>query len=196
MELLHDVEALRHGCGLENNREEFDVGVLVQELTNLGYTCLVEMKRKRDLGIQVEPQSAPSQLHCHAYIVCTGKNDGSLSCHCIVDPHFRDQFCIAKPTESYAFLLKTLPSSFVGSPLRLQKLASLMAAEIAEVYRQQHLPLPPWRHENAILSHWFDAPGASNSQAEYVVATEEAQHGKVVLATIDEASGAHLRERV
>jgi uncharacterized protein (TIGR01615 family) len=184
VELLQDVQALREQCSRADG--EVDLMRMAQELCRLGYACSLQcndpsafadsfsntsnnnstkangtsysttaINGGNGTSSAVVDSTCLGKLH-HSFIICTGRSDRTVAHYCLVDPHFRDQFRIGQPTESYEFVLSVMPPEFVGSPLRLQALADLLCTEIVEVYREQKLPLPPWRKSGAMLSKWFD----------------------------------------
>ncbi len=181
VELLQDVQALREDCSRADG--EVDLMRMAQELCRLGYACSLQCNdpaafsdsfststnkttsgttstgaggmTSTSSGTAVVDSTCLEKLH-HSFIICTGRSDRTVAHYCLVDPHFRDQFRIGQPTESYDIVLSVMPPEFVGSPLRLQALADLLCTEIVEVYKEQKLPLPPWRKSGAMLSKWFD----------------------------------------
>jgi uncharacterized protein (TIGR01615 family) len=76
----------------------------------------------------------------------------------IVEAQFREHFAIAHPTPAYAVLLAAAPAEFVGSSERLAALAELLSAGVAVAFREQGLPLPPWRRAKSLLSKWALGP--------------------------------------
>lgn len=164
VDLLHQVQAIRGDCCTTDG--ELDLMRLALSLCILGYACSIQCN---DPTLLPDSQPGTSQgTHgsavdgtCleklrHTFIVCSGRSDGSITHYCLVDPQFRDQFRIGQPTPAYETVLGVLPPEFVGSPLRLQALADVLCTEIVDVYREQNLPLPPWRKSQAMLSKWFD----------------------------------------
>jgi len=181
VDLLQDAQALRAHCSKADG--EVDLMRMAQELCRLGYACTLQCNDPAAFSDSFRNNNAATtsgignksgtnnnnaitstgvvdstcleKLH-HSFIICTGRSDRTFAHYCLVDPHFRDQFRIGQPTESYKSILQVMPPEFVGSPLRLQALADVLCTEIAEVYREQKLPLPPWRKSGAMLSKWFD----------------------------------------
>lgn len=72
----------------------------------------------------------------------------------IVEAQFREHFAIAHTTPSYAMLLAAAPAEFVGSAARLTALVELLSGALAAAFRDQGLPLPPWRRSRSVLSKW------------------------------------------
>ena len=72
----------------------------------------------------------------------------------MVDPIFKEQFEIAKPTARYAALLASLPDVFVGPLEHVIPLVSFLCSEIAAAFREEGALLPPWRQASSMLSKW------------------------------------------
>jgi len=62
----------------------------------------------------------------------------------IVDPLFKEQFELSKPSATYSAILRLLPQEFVGTAQRLIPLVQCMCAEMAASFESQGLALPPW----------------------------------------------------
>eukprot|EP00775_Hariotina_reticulata_P007425 gene7425-7634_t len=62
----------------------------------------------------------------------------------IVDPLFKEQFELSKPSATYSAILRLLPQEFVGTAQRLIPLVQCMCAEMAASFEAQGLALPPW----------------------------------------------------
>jgi len=184
VDLLQDVQALRGAA--EEPHGTLDLVRLATDLISIGYSCALQRNDPTDPG-QRTAAMADMDHSCleklrHEFIVCTGRADGSVHHYCLVDPRFMDQFALGQPTTGYGSILAALPVEFVGSPLRLQALANLLCVEIAAVYREQGLPLPPWRKPTAILSRWFDvdtpalpqrSPAPQQQQRKAIIAAQD-----------------------
>lgn len=72
----------------------------------------------------------------------------------IVEPRFRDQFFIAKPTRGYGELLQSVPECFVGTAAALEAAVGVICGEMEAAFKQQGLPVPPWRRRQATMSKW------------------------------------------
>ena len=92
----------------------------------------------------------------HRFIVCVGALGAPalLPEPLVVEPCFREQFVIAQPTPAYAALLAAAPPCFVGPAPRLRAAVALLCGEMAAAFKQQGLPVPPWRSKRAMLSKW------------------------------------------
>jgi uncharacterized protein (TIGR01615 family) len=99
--------------------------------------------------------SWPSADGRHAVFEAAGGDDGQLLPEpLVVEPSFRDQFVIAHPTPAYTELLAAVPLCFVGTVQRLEAAVTLLCQEMAAAFKQQGLPIPPWRTKKAMLSKW------------------------------------------
>lgn len=166
VDLLQDVEALRGAA--KGPGGVLDLGRLAADLVAMGYSCSLQRNdptdpSQRTAALVGMDRTCLEKLR-HEFIVCTGRLDGTVHHYCLVDPRLRDQFALGQASNEYKAVLDALPENFVGSPLRLQALANLLCLQIAEVYRREGLPLPPWRKPNAMLSRWFDVSSPAVTQ--------------------------------
>lgn len=165
VELVQDVRALRDTCYTSDGC--MDLVHLASDLGHLGYACHVQRNDPTKMNkLEGIPACGMDTNYLeklrHEFLVCTGRSDGSLQHHCLIDPQFRDQFAIGQPTEQYNMILDAVPEEFVGSALRLQSLVNALSTEVAMVYEEQGLPLPPWRKFHAVLGRWFDVDSAAS----------------------------------
>ncbi len=72
--------------------------------------------------------------------------------HYVVDPKFKEQFEIAKPTPRYAAVLEVLPEVLVLPEVNIVPLVNFLCAEIGLAFRANGSVLPPWRHAGSMLS--------------------------------------------
>lgn len=187
VDLLRQVEALRvRNSQNDHSLENTDPFLLSANLQRMGYKCCVQRSEMNPAMIKdYQPEQSDTIRWHHSFIVCTGRLDGSHTCHCFVDPNFKDQFLIGKPTETYRFLLEILPNVFIGTPLRLQSLIDFVYLEIAQAYCQQQLTVPPWRSHRVLLSRWFTTTSSSLTSMADNKSDQKVRRG---LATIDESN--------
>mmetsp|Transcript_5552 Transcript_5552/g.7501 ORF Transcript_5552/g.7501 Transcript_5552/m.7501 type:complete len:284 (-) Transcript_5552:292-1143(-) len=89
----------------------------------------------------------------HAYVeVLPGTSKPSE--RIIVEPFFREQFEVARPTESYLRILAALPQSFFGTQFQLSALVEFMSERMSESFREQGMGTPPWRQGGNMLTKW------------------------------------------
>lgn len=95
------------------------------------------------------------QLLCyrHAYLVVTVE-DGPTPVTLLVDPLFREEFEVVRPSTQYQRLLQSMPESFVGTPQRLVAIIDLMSAQMEASFAHVGMCIPPWRSRNSLLSKW------------------------------------------
>lgn len=184
LDLLRQVESLQLMCQGESSKDT-DPFLLASNLQRLGYKCVVQRSEMNPATIkEFQPEHEDGLRWYHTFVVCTGRLDGSHTCQCFIDPNFKDQFLIGKPTETYQFLLEILPTVFIGTPLRLQSLIDFVYLEIAQAYCQQQLPVPPWRSHRVLLGRWFSTSPVLASVADN--RADQKSAFRQGLATIDE----------
>lgn len=168
VDLLQDVQAL---CGsLLDTHGSIPLAVLASDLASMGYNCSIQCVESPGLAeaSNYGPEGEDSrclELLRHEFLICNGRLDGTSDHHCLIDPQFRDQFLLGKHNAEYEDLLKIVPQEFVGSPLRLQALASVICAEMGNVYLSLGISLPPWRKPHAVLGKWFDTSSSVSGAA-------------------------------
>ncbi len=79
----------------------------------------------------------------------------------IVEPQLREHFRIAHSTPEYDSLLSAAPGEFVGGAGRLAAVVELLSSAVAAAFKDQQLPLPPWRRTKSVLSKWGLGPAAA-----------------------------------
>ena len=78
-----------------------------------------------------------------------------------MEPQLREHFRIAHSTPGYDSLLSAAPAEFVGGAARLAAIVELLSSAVAAAFKEQSLPLPPWRRTKSVLSKWGLGPAAS-----------------------------------
>ncbi|VVA33472.1 PREDICTED: unnamed product [Prunus dulcis] len=73
----------------------------------------------------------------------------------IVDMDFRSQFELARPTQNYKQLKDTLPTIFVGTEEKLDKIISLLCPAAKQSLKENGLRVPPWRKAKYMQSKWL-----------------------------------------
>lgn len=91
----------------------------------------------------------------HSFVSCTlpGTSPNSRRRY-IVDPRFKEQFVIAKPTSRYATILQAVPNAYVGPEEHLAPFVNFLCGELAAAFRTHGCVLPPWRQATSMLSKW------------------------------------------
>ncbi|KAK1589463.1 hypothetical protein Q3G72_034375 [Acer saccharum] len=115
----------------------------------------------------------------------------------IVDIDFRSQFELARPTASYKELTDTLPSIFIGSEEKLNKIISLLCSSAKQSLKQRGLHIPPWRTSTYMHSKWLSAsqqklsPNDNNNKSYEQVGTSKS-NGERLKVTICVVGGSAL----
>lgn len=108
-------------------------------------------------GFRVHKAVSPGnfQLLCyrHSYLVVTVE-DGPTPTTLLVDPLFREEFEVVRPSLQYQRLLQSMPVSFVGTPQRMVAIIDLMSAQMEASFANVGMCIPPWRSRNSLLSKW------------------------------------------
>lgn len=73
----------------------------------------------------------------------------------IVDMDFRSQFELARPTATYTELTNALPSIFVGTEEKLNRILSLLCSAAKQSLKDSGLHIPPWRKLSYMKSKWL-----------------------------------------
>ncbi|WCJ43419.1 hypothetical protein M5689_024157 [Euphorbia peplus] len=72
----------------------------------------------------------------------------------IVEMELKSQFELARPTQSYKELMKSVPSVFVGSEERLNNIISVLCSAAKHSLKEKGLHIPPWRKTKFMQSKW------------------------------------------
>jgi hypothetical protein len=78
----------------------------------------------------------------------------------VVDPAFSQAFQVLAPTPRYAFILSEVPALLVAPLPRVLRAVLLLGAELARCFEVKDLPLPPWRHADALATRYDTATAA------------------------------------
>lgn len=73
----------------------------------------------------------------------------------IIDMDFRSQFELARPTHNYTELTNALPSIFVGTEEKLNRIISLLCPAAKQSLKDRGLHIPPWRKLSYMQSKWL-----------------------------------------
>uniref|UniRef100_A0A6N2MMG9 DUF506 family protein n=1 Tax=Salix viminalis TaxID=40686 RepID=A0A6N2MMG9_SALVM len=88
-------------------------------------------------------------------VMITDQNFSSKTTRLVVDLDLRSQFEVARPTRTYKDLTNALPSVFVGTAERLDKIISLLCSAAEASLKENDLHIPPWRKAEYMKSKWF-----------------------------------------
>ncbi|XWS15233.1 hypothetical protein CRYUN_Cryun35bG0077000 [Craigia yunnanensis] len=73
----------------------------------------------------------------------------------IVDMEFRSQFELARPTVTYKEMINNLPSIFVGTEEKLNRIIPLLCSAAKTSLKENGLHVPPWRKPAYMQSKWL-----------------------------------------
>ncbi|KAK4771948.1 hypothetical protein SAY86_013723 [Trapa natans] len=82
----------------------------------------------------------------------------------IVDIDFKSQFEVARPTRVYKDLTDILPTVFVGSEGKLNRVISILCSAAKQSLRESGLHIPPWRTVAYMQSKWLSRRIMSSSE--------------------------------
>lgn len=81
--------------------------------------------------------------------------ESSATARYLVDADFAGEFEIARETESYGKLRRSLPRVFVGKSDDLKRIVRLMCDEARRSMKINGLTLPPWRKNRYMQAKWL-----------------------------------------
>jgi len=142
--VFFDVSYLERGW---DNARQIDVTTFCQDLVKLGYSATVVSSNEKDKPI--DKYRCFSKLR-HSFIILQKEEEQIV----IIDPNFRDQFVISRPTEKYEKILSFVPRIFIGDWALLFNQVLVISGEMTESFKEKKISLPPWRRQNSILSKW------------------------------------------
>ncbi|XP_002526155.2 uncharacterized protein LOC8285109 isoform X1 [Ricinus communis] len=73
----------------------------------------------------------------------------------IVEMDFKSQFELARPTQAYKDIINNLPSIFIATEDRLNKVISFVCSALKESLKENGIYIPPWRKAKYMQSKWF-----------------------------------------
>lgn len=142
--LLSDVQQFKAAVFEEEGRS--DIVVLATKLAAIGYQVAIRTALGGGTG-----QECFRNLH-HEFLVIAPDSDDLL-----VEPLFREQFCISSATREYTKLVSALPEEWVGSRHRIKPLVKLLCQQMALAFDSAQAACPPWRQQKSIISKWLPA---------------------------------------
>ena len=94
----------------------------------------------------------------HSYVLCAEKpaagGRGRVEEKTIIEPNFREQFAVARPSREYQTFYDSIPEFFVGSMHNLTRAVKLICSEISRSFEQGKLHVPAWRKRGSLISKW------------------------------------------
>ncbi|URE24423.1 plant-specific domain TIGR01615 family protein [Musa troglodytarum] len=110
--------------------------------------------------------SIPAGKHEYIDVIIVGER-------LLVDVDFRSEFQIARSTKSYAAVLQSLPSVFVGKEDRVSQIVAVVSEAAQLSLKKKGLYFPPWRKPEYIRSKWLAPFERSTIPADTKQAVEE-----------------------
>eukprot|EP00798_Chlamydomonas_sp_ICE-L_P013898 gene13898-19825_t len=93
----------------------------------------------------------------HSFVVAS--LPGSFMCgdhtKYVIDPCFREQFEIAKPSTRYEAVLDAVPPCLIISQDNISRLVNFLCAELTASFQAIDAVVPPWRQSAGMLSKWL-----------------------------------------
>ncbi|XP_062175250.1 uncharacterized protein LOC133880317 [Alnus glutinosa] len=145
--VAHVSEAAETFSRLRSNRNAFRRSVMAF-LRKLGHNAAI-CKTKWD---------SSGGLTAGSYEFIDVVQPGSSTWHptrYLVDLDFAAQFEIARPTDQYSTLLRSLPRVFVVRSEELKKVVRVMCNVVKRTLRSRELSVPPWRKNRYMQNKWF-----------------------------------------
>jgi len=87
---------------------------------------------------------------------CTDRDLDTEGLEVLVDPMFREQFVVARPSPRYARLLELVPQVFVGTRAHMVAGIRLMCPEMHASLTSAGLDMPPWRYASRMIESVVD----------------------------------------
>lgn len=109
--------------------------------------------------------SIPAGEHEYIDVIIVGER-------LLVDVDFRSEFQIARSTKSYAAVLQSLPSVFVGKEDRVSQIVAVVSEAARLSLKKKGLYFPPWRKPEYIRSKWLAPYERSTTPADHEQAAE------------------------
>ncbi|RWW57887.1 hypothetical protein BHE74_00035333 [Ensete ventricosum] len=110
--------------------------------------------------------SIPAGEHEYIDVIIVGER-------LLVDVDFRSEFQIARSTKSYAAVLQSLPSVFVGKEDRVSQIVAVVSEAARLSLKKKGLYFPPWRKPEYIRSKWLAPFERSTTPSDHKQAVEE-----------------------
>lgn len=114
----------------------------------------------------------------------------------VIDPSFAQAFQVLAPTPRYAFILSEVPALLVAPLPRVLRALLLLGAELARCFEAKDLPLPPWRHADALATRYDTATSAEVRPDGVAVPTPSAAAAAPGAAARKQQRESEQRERV
>lgn len=125
-------------------------GYIVEKVTS----CVNDQKEDDKNKTTKPPTTSAFQFARHSFLIVYANDDLDLENAAIIDPKFRDQFEIARPTDTYRDILKNVPDVFIGSKKQLIDAVQYIIIASHRSFLEAGMHIPPWRSRKSVLSKW------------------------------------------
>uniref|UniRef100_A0A0D6QU04 DUF506 domain-containing protein n=1 Tax=Araucaria cunninghamii TaxID=56994 RepID=A0A0D6QU04_ARACU len=125
--------------------------LFVKHLRSRGYNAAVCKSEWK--GFEENHEKVPGGEYEYMDVILEG--DEGAPVRLIIDIDFQSHFEIARPTDSYGRILKSLPMIYVGGTVKLDRMLQLMVEAAKFSLKQNAMPLPPWRALGYLRAKWF-----------------------------------------
>ncbi|CAL9048045.1 uncharacterized protein LOC135632837 [Musa acuminata AAA Group] len=139
--LLADASSVVEKCKNCNRKDEH-MKAIADGLRSLGYDAAICKSRWE------KTPSFPAGEHEYIDVIVGLER-------LLVDVDFRSEFEIARSTKSYAALLQSLPSVFVGKVDRVDQIVAVVSEAARHSLKKKGLHFPPWRKPEYLRSKWL-----------------------------------------
>uniref|UniRef100_A0A7S2Z3N7 Uncharacterized protein n=1 Tax=Chloropicon laureae TaxID=464258 RepID=A0A7S2Z3N7_9CHLO len=82
----------------------------------------------------------------HSFVIVGGDT--------VIEPSFREQFAVARPSAEYQRFYESIPEFFVGTMAVLTRAVNLICSEMSRSFAENNLSVPAWRKKQGLLSKW------------------------------------------
>lgn len=86
----------------------------------------------------------------------------------LIEIDFRSEFEIARSTKRYKALLQLMPTIYIGTPDRLEKIVNLMSEAAKQSLKKKGLHMAPWRKSKYMCAKWLSTPERAICEANRV----------------------------
>ncbi|KAK7406022.1 hypothetical protein VNO78_07636 [Psophocarpus tetragonolobus] len=101
---------------------------------------------------------------CHEYIeVIANTSTRKRQIHFLVELEFREQFQIARASESYQKLVSCLPEIYIGKPEYITAIVRVMCNAAKKSMKEKKMHVGPWRKRSFMQMKWSGLNQTCNS---------------------------------
>ncbi|KAL3517629.1 hypothetical protein ACH5RR_020218 [Cinchona calisaya] len=141
--LLADIAKIVGKNKIGKGKDDFCMKIVADGLLALGYDASICKSRWE------KSSSFPAGEYEYVDVLLEG------DIRLIIDVDFRSEFEIARSTKAYKSILQVLPTIFVGSADRLQRIICIVSEAAKQSLKKKGMPFPPWRKAEYVKAKWF-----------------------------------------